>query len=158
MSVDFALHLHYNLNKVGENMKKGFTLIELIAVVAILGLIALVVYPAIGSVIKNAREETYNDQVDVIINAAKEWSTDIKNVAKLTSDGSAYELTVQTLIDEGYIKNNEIKDPRNSEKNMDGTVLIRYNKEIKSYDYTYRENEKNTISMRIYPKKSLKYL
>ena len=53
---------------------------------------------------------------------------------------------------------NEIKDPRNSEKNMDGTVLIRYNKETKSYDYTYRENEKNTISMRIYPKKSLKYL
>ena len=55
---------------------KAFTLIELIAVVAILALIALVVYPAINSVIKNAREQTYQDQVDVIIKAAKKWSID----------------------------------------------------------------------------------
>ena len=46
--------------------KRGFTLVELIAVVAILGLIALIVYPAIGSVIRNSRESAYNEQVAVI--------------------------------------------------------------------------------------------
>ena len=44
-----------------EEKIKGFTLVELIAVVAILGLIALVVYPAIASVIRNSRESAYND-------------------------------------------------------------------------------------------------
>lgn len=116
---------------------RGFTLVELIAVVAILGLIALVVYPAVGSVIKNAREETYKDQVDVIIKAAKEWSVD--NATKLSDDGSVYPLSVKTLIEEGYITNDEIKDPRDSSKNLEGNVEIKYNSETKSYVYTYND-------------------
>ena len=67
---------------------KGFTLIELIAVIAILGLIALIVYPAITSVIRNSRESAYNDQVNVIVKAAKEWSID--NANTLPDDGTIY--------------------------------------------------------------------
>ncbi len=129
--------------------QKGFTLVELIAVVAILGLIALVVYPAVGSVIKNAREETYKDQVDVIIKAAKEWS--IKNATKLSDDGSIYSLKVDTLTDEGYITNDEVKDPRDSSKNLEGVVEIKYNSATKSYEYTYNDepDDNETISMNI---------
>ena len=143
MLVDFAPHLHYNLNRIGDTMKqKGFTLVELIAVVAILGLIALVVYPAVGSVIRNAREETYKDQVDVIIKAAKEWS--VKNATKLSDDGSIYSLPVETLTTEGYITNDEVKDPRDSSKNLEGIVEIKYNNDTKSYDYTYNDEPSET--------------
>lgn len=128
---------------------KAFTLVELIAVVAILGLIALVVYPAVGSVIKNAREQTYKDQVDVIIKAAKEWS--VKNAIKLSDDGTIYSLSVNDLIEEGYITNDEIKDPRDSSKNLDGNVEIKYNNETKSYDYNYNDepNKDENITMNI---------
>ena len=122
--------------------KKAFTLVELIAVVAILGLIALVVYPAVGSVIRNAREETYNDQVSVVINAAKNWS--INNATKLSDDGSIYSLSVDTLLEEGYITNDEVKDPRDSSKNLEGTVEIKYNNDTKSYDYTYNDEPSET--------------
>ena len=124
---------------------KAFTLIELIAVVAILALIALVVYPAINSVIKNAREQTYQDQVDVIIKAAKKWSID--NASSLPDDAE-YQLPVKTLIDEGYITNDEVKDPRNSKENLDGNVIIKYEDETKSYQYTYSDEETN-ISMNL---------
>ena len=143
MSVDFAPHLHYNLNRIGDQMeKKAFTLVELIAVVAILGLIALVVYPSVGSVIRNAREETYNDQVSVVINAAKNWS--INNATKLSDDGSIYSLSVDTLLEEGYITNDEVKDPRDSSKNLEGIVEIKYNNDTKSYDYTYNDEPSET--------------
>lgn len=122
--------------------KKAFTLVELIAVVAILGLIALVVYPSVGSVIRNAREETYNDQVSVVINAAKNWS--INNATKLSDDGSIYSLSVDTLLEEGYITNDEVKDPRDSSKNLEGIVEIKYNNDTKSYDYTYNDEPSET--------------
>ncbi len=128
---------------------KGFTLVELVAVVAILGLIALVVYPAVGSVIRNAREETYKDQVDVVITAAKEWSVD--NATKLSDDGSVYSLPVSQLIDEGYITNDEVKDPRNSSENLNGNVEIKYNSETKSYVYTYNDepSKETNISLNL---------
>ena len=128
---------------------RGFTLVELVAVVAILGLIALVVYPAVGSVIRNAREETYKDQVDVVITAAKEWSVD--NATKLSDDGSVYSLPVSQLIDEGYITNDEVKDPRNSSENLNGNVEIKYNSETKSYVYTYNDepSKETNISLNL---------
>ena len=125
----------------------GFTLIELIAVVAILGLIALVVYPAIGTVIRNSKESAYNEQVGVIIKAAKSWSVD--NASKLPDDGSVYRLSISTLVDEGYISNDEVKDPRNSSKNLTGNVEIKYDSSIKQFTYKYVDNTSNSdeISM-----------
>lgn len=122
--------------------EKAFTLVELIAVVAILGLIALIVYPAITSVIRNARESSYNDQVKVIEKAAKEWSTEHANV--LTDDGSAYRLPVSELLEEGFISNDEIKDPRDSSKNLTGNVEIKYDSSIKQFTYTYVDNQTET--------------
>ena len=122
--------------------EKAFTLVELIAVVAILGLIALIVYPAITSVIRNARESSYNDQVKVIEKAAKEWSTEHANI--LPDDGSTYRLPVSELLDKGYISNDEIKDPRNSSKNLTGNVEIKYDSSIKQFTFKYVDNSSKT--------------
>ena len=126
--------------------KNGFTLVELIAVVAILGLIALVVYPAIASVIRNSRESAYNDQVAVIEKAAKTWS--LKHANILPDDGSVYRLSVDTLVDEGYISNDEVKDPRHSSENLKGNVEIKYDTAKKQFIFTYVDStEKENIAM-----------
>ena len=127
--------------------KRGFTLVELIAVVAILGLIALIVYPAIGSVIRNSRESAYNDQVAVIESAAKNWSID--NASTLPDNGTVYRLPVNTLLEEGYISDDEVKDPRNSSKNLTGNVEIKYDSSIKQFTYKYVDStsKSNEVSV-----------
>ena len=46
-------------------MKKGFTLVELLAVIVILALIALITAPVVLSVIENSQDKTYRRSVDL---------------------------------------------------------------------------------------------
>ena len=47
-------------------MKKGFTLVELIAVIVLLSLIALFTLPSVNKTIKDRKEALYNVQIDNI--------------------------------------------------------------------------------------------
>ena len=47
-------------------MKKGFTLVELIAVIVLLSLIALFTFPSVNKTIKDRKEALYNVQIDNI--------------------------------------------------------------------------------------------
>ena len=46
-------------------MKKGFTLVELLAVIVILALIALITAPVVLNVIENSRDKSYRRSVDL---------------------------------------------------------------------------------------------
>ena len=50
---------------------KGFTMVELIAVITILALIALITVPTVNKVIDNSKRKAYDKQVDTIVKAAK---------------------------------------------------------------------------------------
>ena len=116
------------------NSKKGFTLIELIGVVTLLALIALVVYPAINSVIKNSKEKAYKDQIELLIKAAKEWGID--NAEDLPEEGGTMSLSISSLLQGGYITNDDVIDPRQSGNTLSGTIIIRYDKNQYVYEYS----------------------
>ena len=115
-------------------MKKGFTLIELIAVVAILGLIALIVYPSINSVIKSSQEDSYESQTKIIEKAAGNWALD--NINLLPKDEVTV-VCVSQLVEGGYISNEDVKDPRDTKKELSGGIEISY----KSKQYIYKYND-----------------
>lgn len=52
-------------------MKKGFTLVELLAVIVIVALIALVASPIITGVIESSKENTFKDSIYSVTRAAK---------------------------------------------------------------------------------------
>ena len=75
--------------------KKGFTLVEVIGVVVILGIIIGIAVPSYIAVSNNIKEKNYNQKIDNIKSKALEYATD-NNVESIT-------IPVKALIEEGYL-------------------------------------------------------
>ena len=80
--------------------KKGFTLVELIGVVVILGLIALVAFPALLNQINNSKKQVSDSQKELIIAAAKNYVDENKNDY---ADKTSFEIPVSQLIKNDYL-------------------------------------------------------
>lgn len=80
--------------------KKGFTLIELIGVVVILGLIALIAFPALLNQINDSKSLVSESQKQIIISSAKTYVDENKNEY---ADKSSFEISVNDLISGGYL-------------------------------------------------------
>lgn len=56
--------------------ERGLTLVELLAVIVILGIIAAIAVPAIGNIIEKSKVEAHNANVTMINNAMKLYKID----------------------------------------------------------------------------------
>ncbi len=74
--------------------KKGVTLVELLAVIIILGIITAIAVPTIGNLIENQRQAAAEAQWDAIIDAAELYQA---------AEPGETSVTLQDLIDDDYI-------------------------------------------------------
>lgn len=93
--------------------KKGFTLVELLAVIVILALLALLTSTAVTKLVKDAKEDLSETQIQLIKSAADTWIAD--NLNNLPSSGDCGYLTLEDLKYYGLL-DNTILDPKNSEE------------------------------------------
>lgn len=116
--------------------KKGFTLVEMLAVVALIALFALIIIPSINSVIKKNREKVYKIQLDNIIKAAKNWGSEnyvnLPAVNQTSNIVTLNELKKSGLIDE------DIRDAR-TKKCINNNTFILINKLNKRIEYKLQD-------------------
>ncbi|KDE47438.1 MULTISPECIES: prepilin-type N-terminal cleavage/methylation domain-containing protein [Geobacillus] len=84
------------LKRIIKN-ERGLTLIELLAVIVILGIIAAIAIPAIGAIMDNSKKDAHIANAQQIVSAARLAVTADKNTQ------SVY--TLQQLYDGGYLEN-----------------------------------------------------
>lgn len=89
-----------------KNKDKGFTLVELMAVIIIISLVAILTFPNIINQIKKIKKSTTNNINDIVVSAAKRYVAD--NPSAFEED--EYCLSIDTLVSNDYIKEDMFKD------------------------------------------------
>lgn len=112
--------------------KKGFTLVELLGVITVLGITALLIIPSVEKVIKKNKEKALENNKKTIITATKNWITDNK---QKIMDGDEYIITVGDLKTSGYLEFN-IKNPVTEKCISNETEILIVNKDNK-FDYYF---------------------
>ena len=73
-------------------MKKGFTLVEVLAIIVILGIVVTIVYPAIISTVKSSEKKAFESQREITCKAAKMYYLD--NINQLPEIDSTTEKSI----------------------------------------------------------------
>ena len=88
--------------------KKGFTLVELLAVIVILGIIALITVPNVLKTINNSKGKLKTVQVETLKGACKNYVTKHAGDPAL-DDGTC--ISLATLYSEGFLDSDTYQNP-----------------------------------------------
>lgn len=141
---------------------KGFTLVEILAVIIILGVIAAITIPTITTVITKNKEDNYTNLENSILSAAKIYISDNRYNISLTSEScdsnnqrnismingrsdmfienESGKLKVSVLINSGDLNDGKEKiiNPKNNNQVLDldnSYVIVKYNCNTKDYEF-----------------------
>ena len=140
---------------------KGFTLVELLAVIAIMGMLAVIMVPTISGVIEENKENSKKNLENSIKSSARAYisdnryeisldnnSCDNNNTKRnITSIGTGTnlkeitnsEISILILVNEGYLKSNsgEIINPKTNKpiNKKESYIVVTYDCSSKDYKY-----------------------
>ena len=129
----------YTVNdKVGDIVKivrekKGFTLVEVLVAIAVLGILSSIAIVGVQSVMRSGRDKYYKNLREMIISAAKEYYSDNKSELPIDIDDDT-SVKLQKLIDEKYI--DDIKDADGKNCDFKNSVVTVSKENAKDYSYT----------------------
>lgn len=110
-------------------MKKGFTLIELMIVIALMAAIMLLVVPNLIKQREQIVDMTFESKIKLIESAALEWG--MNNINRIELNGECYYIAVNKLVSDGYLAgDNEDKsvvlNPETGESLNSKLVCVKY--------------------------------
>lgn len=117
---------------------KGYSLVELLAVIIILGLIITISIPIINSSLSKSKEKALNTQIKEIIASGRKYATEHTNVLP-DETNNITTISIELLKSEGFIDKDKIINPV-TEEEMTGCVLIMYGVNNEEYHYDYNDS------------------
>lgn len=112
--------------------KNGFTLIEILAVIIIIGVVSLITMPVVQRNITKSRQQAYNNQIDNIVKAAKDWSSEnLRNLPE--NNNEKLNISLEMLMSLGYLEDNLV-DPL-TDKYFSPDTVITIEKNNNNYRY-----------------------
>ena len=114
-------------------MKKGFTLVELMATLSIIAAISLVVTPLTIKLMRDSKQKLYETQLTNIKSAARAYM-----VNKELQEGETKTITLEELSLKGKLEKN-IKNPKNGELLAD-CIIVQVKREDDIYVYEVLDN------------------
>lgn len=87
--------------------KKGFSLVELLAVIVILGVVMTIGSISIATVRQKIDKNMFENKIEFVIQAGKNWGNN--NKAELIEAGNVKEMTIADLIADGVLKTEELE-------------------------------------------------
>lgn len=83
--------------------KNGFTLVELLAVIAILAVIIIIFVPSALDILNENEEKIYKTKEKILVNAASDYTTSNRNFNFPTENGDNVYITSNTLVNNNYM-------------------------------------------------------
>ena len=126
--------------------KKGFTLIEIMAIIILLSVISLIVYPIINNTISKSKDDLYNQQIEELVRLSNVWIAG-NAIDLVPKEGFTYDLTFEELATKGYVVEKDIINPKTGEV-FPGCMKVTYNSVDSNYNVSYDETcEAETVDI-----------
>ena len=109
--------------------RRGFTLIELMAVVTILVILSLVIIPIVDVNVKRSKNEMYSVQIENIRMAGQNYFSD--NIYLKPSTGNSSFVTLDSLVSDEYI--DEVINPKTGKPFSENVYVQLLNKDGSFY-------------------------
>lgn len=114
-------------------MKKGFTLLEMLAVIIILAMLSLTVFSLVQNQLQSQKGKLSDATVKLIENAADIYVTERPNAYPKESGNFYCNVTLKTLVDSGLLKS-PIKDFESGEE-LDLNKIVKVTVNGNEYNY-----------------------
>ena len=118
--------------------KNGFTLVELLGVIILIGVLSMLAVPIVRNLIKDSKKELYEEQIKQIEQGLKNWAHD--NIFLLPEDNGVVTLSLGQLAQSGHV-NYKIENPKNNKCFSTESELT-----ITKYNNSYVYEVKDVIS------------
>lgn len=116
--------------------KKGFTLIELISVIALIAIVSTLVFKVVTDKIQNSKKALYENLISDLEKAGEKYMLEHNDVDKYHLNTLC--IDIPTLQENNYIEKGKIKDPRTKEE-LSGYVKVTYDNSKNQYEFKYTE-------------------